>query len=134
MSYKNKNTMSPETKGVLLGAGAGVATAVALNEINERQQAKLTGVNGDCSSIPCKDRLVCYKNVCLASLPQGGCVTDSHCQIGQKCLNDMCIDTVSPEEKQKLQEQSKKSAIVIGIIVGTFILLLLVFVILGFQS
>lgn len=127
----NKNTMSPAT-GFAVGVGAGVSTAAVLNEANEayeRKQSKLTGINGDCSSIPCKDRLVCYKNVCLSSLPKDGCIKDSDCRggMGQKCVNDVCIETLSAEEKQKEiqkhQEQGKQVAIRFGISFGIILLL-----------
>jgi hypothetical protein len=126
----SRNTSS----GVLLGAGAGVATAVALNEANkayERKQSQLTGLNGDCSSIPCKDGLVCYKNICLDSLPKDGCLKDSDCRgIGQKCINDVCVETMTEEQKQKeieqRQEQGKKFGIGFGISVGVLLLIVII--------
>ena len=122
-----KNTMSPGT-GVLVGAGAGLATAAVLNEAGkayEIKQSKLTGINGDCSSIPCKDGLVCYKQKCLSSLPKGGCLTDFNCPgEGMKCRNDVCVQTMSDEEKEK----SKKRAQIFGIIFGIILFCIVVYV------
>jgi hypothetical protein len=45
-------------------------------------------------------------------LPKDGCIKDYDCRgIGQKCVSDVCVETLSPEEKQKeiqqVQEQGK---------------------------
>jgi hypothetical protein len=123
------------TAGFATGAAAGVATAYALDQAYEKSQNKLTGLGGDCSSIRCKDKLVCYKNKCLDSLPKNGCIKDSDCkEFGEKCTNDTCIQTLSEEEKrQKLEEihQSQKKlekglGITFGVFFGVSILIAIV--------
>jgi len=131
------------SKSVALGVGGGIATAAALNEANkayERKQATLTGIDGDCSSIPCKDNLICYKNICMSSLPKDGCIKDSNCRdIGQKCINDICVETMSEEEKQKeiqrFKEKGNNALMIAGITVGVLVLLsIILFLYLKFKA
>lgn len=118
------------SKSVALGVGGGLATAAVLNEANkayERNQATLTGIDGDCSSIPCKDNLICYKNICMSSLPKDGCIKDSNCLgMGQKCVNDICVETMSEEEKEK---KANTGLIVFGIVMGVLVLLSIILII-----
>ena len=123
------------SRSVALGVGGGIATAALLNEANqayERKQATLTGIDGDCSSTPCRDNLVCYKNICMSSLPKDGCIKDSNCRgIGQKCVNDICVETMSEEEKEKKRQEQTPNmnvVIIVGIVVGVLVLLSIIYV------
>jgi hypothetical protein len=121
------------SRSVALGVGGGIATAALLNEANqayERKQATLTGIDGDCSSTPCRDNLVCYKNICMSSLPKDGCIKDSGCRLnlGQKCVNGICVDTMSQEEKEKKMQEQSNVLMIIGIIVGVLVLLSIIYV------
>lgn len=123
------------SKSVALGVGGGIATAAVLNEANkayERKQATLTGIDGDCSSIPCKDNLICYKNICMYSLPKNGCIKDSNCLgMGQKCVNDICVETMSEEEKEKQREKQRETnnnaLMISGITLGVLVLLSIIY-------
>jgi len=60
------------------------------------------------------------------------CIKDSNClDIGQKCENNICVETMSEEEKEKKRQTNTDAfnnrLMIAGIIVGVLVLLSIIF-------